>query len=173
MLQGLAHRALWVWVQDRSIPRHGQTSKVSLFVLHHGTKSTLPHTCPPDRTSTPSATMGKIIAIPIQDDEELTYSPAASSSAAVPSSGTCSVPSTSIGLGPRGNKGGPSWAGSSSCPHGTHQPTSSSWTFRGEGPSSSSSPISTSSPHQKASSSSFVILYGIGTSHRGGISKTL
>ena len=61
MLQDLAHWALWVQMQDKSRPRHGQTSKVSPSILHHGsTKSTLPPTCPPDMGyQTPTVTMGK------------------------------------------------------------------------------------------------------------------
>ena len=102
MPQDLARWALLVWVQDKTRPRHGQRSKVSLSVLHCGAKSTLPHTCPPDRTLTHSATMGKVIAIPIQDGEELTCSPMESSPAVAPSSATCLAPSTSIGPDPRG-----------------------------------------------------------------------
>ena len=102
MPQDLARWALLVWVQDKTRPRHGQRSKVSLSVLHCGAKSTLPHTCPPDKTLTHSATMGKVIAIPIQDGEELTCSPMESSPAVAPSSATCLAPSTSIGPDPRG-----------------------------------------------------------------------
>ena len=133
--------ALWVWVQDNIRPRHGPISKVCQSVLHCSTKLT-PPTCPPNRTPTPATAMGGSACAPVQDDEELTYSSMASSSAVTPSSGTCLVPSTSTGSTHRGDKGGPSHASCSSSPHGTCQPTSYSWTFGGGGSSSSSSHIS-------------------------------
>ena len=84
------------------------------FALQH--KSTFPGTSPPNKTPTLAAITGKTAVIPIQDSKESTCSPAASSSAMAPSSGGCSMPSTSIDSSPRGNKGRPSWSGSSSDP---------------------------------------------------------
>ena len=42
MLQYLAHRALWVQVQDKSRPRLKPTSRVSLSILRHGTSPPAP-----------------------------------------------------------------------------------------------------------------------------------
>ena len=49
MLQDLGCLALWVWVQDKSRPRHGLTSKVSLSVLHYNAKSTFPSHMPTEQ----------------------------------------------------------------------------------------------------------------------------
>ena len=100
MLQDLAYLALWVWVQDKSRPRHKQKS--SCLFCTTAVKSTLLPTWPPNRTPNPTATTGKGATGPVQDGKELTYS------ATAPFSCTCLAPSTCIGSAPRGDKGGPS-----------------------------------------------------------------
>ena len=63
MLDNLAHLVLWVWVQDKSRCSYRQTSKVSLYVLHHGAKSTLPSHMPTKQNTNPTATMFKAILL--------------------------------------------------------------------------------------------------------------
>ena len=141
-----------------------------LSVLRHGASPPSPY-MPAKQDTNPHSNNGQDHSCPHKGKELVCSSVA--SSAVAPSSGASSAPSTYIGPGPRGDKGGPSFASSTTSPHGTRHPASSSWMLGGRGPISNSYPISISNPCQKASSCISDILRGIGTSHRGGISRTL
>ena len=120
MLQDLAHLALWVWVQDKSRPRHGQISKGSLFLLRHGVKSTLPYHMSTKQDTNPCSNKGWATALPIEDGKGSSNSTMVSPCAVALSACTYSAPSsTSIGSAPKGDKGGPSSASSSTGPHCT------------------------------------------------------
>ena len=126
-----------------------------------------PTTSLPNRIPTPTATTGKPAAGPVQDGKESTYSTAA------PSSCACLAPSTSISSTTRGDQGRPSSVSSGTGPHHTCWPIYSSQMCGGGTPSSSFPHVSRSSPCKKDPSSSNIIFYGIGSSYRGGITKTV
>ena len=113
--------------QDKS--RHRPTSKVSWSVLHSGTVHPPPHARQQD--TYPLQTNGPAHSHPTQDwllwaSEESVSSLSAASPTAAPSPGACSVLSTSMGPGPRGTKGEPSSAGSTTGIQGIRHPASSS-----------------------------------------------
>ena len=114
-------------MQDKTSQNTSLLSKVSQSVLCRGTVLPLPHAHQQD--TNPPKQMGQ----PAQGwllwaSEESVSSLSAASPTMAPSPGTCLVPSTSMGPGPRGTRGEPSLAGSTSGIQGIHHPASSSWT---------------------------------------------